>query len=141
MLATRSSQASPSRIVYWVCQIIGWGMWCVAGLYIARQHIGSLNPAIITGYTLFFFYAIGFTHLLRWIIKIRGWLALPPGRALGVLAGSALVTGVLLTAFVVLVSFLQHGSASDFVRPASVAVLAVNLIFAASIWTTLSTAT
>jgi two-component system, LytTR family, sensor kinase len=132
------SLSSPSqRRWYWCFQITGWGLWCAAGLAMARHQLGTLNASVITGYALFFVYAIGLSHALRRLIKRRGWLALPPGRALGKFAVVIPATGLLLTAFVALVSFIQSGSSSGFAQPVALVSLVVNLTFGAGLWVTL----
>jgi LytS/YehU family sensor histidine kinase len=102
-----------------------------------RAQTGGLDAHTVTGYVLFFGYAIVFTHGLRAVIRRRGWLARPPARAVMPLAVSALALGVLLTGCVVLVTVLQRGADSVFRQPGALTGLAINLTFAAALWTLL----
>ncbi len=92
---------------------------------------------MVVGYGLFFVYAIAITHLLRRIIARRRWFTLPLGALALRLAGATVVLGAVLTTCVTLVTFVQSGARSVFIQPGNLVLLAVNLTFAAALWTIL----
>lgn len=132
-----ASVPAPARLLYWLCQIGGWAAWCVVGVLMTGQATGGINSSLVTGYGLFFVTAIALTHLLRRIITRGGWLMLAPGAVAIRLAAAIVILGLVLTASVALVTFIQHGVNSDFTSPGPLLGLALNLTFGSFMWTIL----
>jgi len=68
---------------YWILQFVGWGFYFYAqasGEVIFAQQPWSKAGALWGGVCLT---GIALTHLLRWVIRRHGWLALKPGALLG----------------------------------------------------------
>jgi hypothetical protein len=80
---------------YWLCQIVGWGVWCCFALYLnlvvykdsfenmygvdqnpinAAQQIDTAKSKFFIGLFINFICAILITHLLRYILKKINWL-------------------------------------------------------------------
>jgi two-component sensor histidine kinase len=89
-------------VVYWICQIGGWGAYVALGLSMVLPQAGP-QPFIIGGYALFFVYSIALTHLLRRTIRKREWLALPLGRAGARLLAAAVIVGTVQALLIVVV--------------------------------------
>ena len=89
-------------VAYWICQVLGWGAYTVAGLAMVLPKTGPV-PGVIVGYVLFFFYSIALTHGLRLFIRRREWLSLPPGLALVRLAAAAAVVGTIQATLIIVV--------------------------------------
>lgn len=98
-------------VAYWLCQILGWGAYVAIGLAMVLPQTG-LQPVILIGYGLFFFYSIALTHGLRRLIKHQEWLSLTPGRAAARLLVAALALGLVLTALIIVVQSLLSWSFS-----------------------------
>ena len=75
---TRSRQGVATRIGYWALQFAGWGLYFRAqasGEVIFADVSWSQAATLWGGFCLSGF---TLTHLLRWMIKRRQWLSLPP---------------------------------------------------------------
>ena len=80
---------------YWILQLLGWGFYFYAqasGEVIFAQMPWSKASTLWGGVCLA---GITLTHLLRWIIKRQGWLALKPPALMG-----RIITAVLLISIV-----------------------------------------
>ena len=98
------SEASASKNkAYWACQIIGWGSYTAIGMY-ATASLAGPQPSIFIGYSAFFFYSIGLTHLLRREIRRRGWLLMPFRNSAPRLLGASLLTAAIMCGLVIGVS-------------------------------------
>jgi two-component sensor histidine kinase len=94
--------------IYWVCQVAGWGSYSAIVFAVMSRFLGW-HTYIFVGFVLFFFYSIGFTHLLRLLIRKRLWLAMPASSGLPWIFGSALLIGVLETCLVFLIAWILAG--------------------------------
>ncbi|HET9865635.1 MAG TPA: histidine kinase [Steroidobacteraceae bacterium] len=68
---------------YWILQLLGWGLYFYAqasGEVIFAQVPWSKASTLWGGVCLA---GIALTHLLRWVIRRRGWLALKPAALMG----------------------------------------------------------
>jgi hypothetical protein len=68
---------------YWILQLVGWGFYFysqASGEVIFAQVPWSKASALWGGVCLA---GIALTHLLRWVIRRQGWLALKPGALMG----------------------------------------------------------
>lgn len=90
------------NIAYWLCQILGWGSYTAIGIVFALRAGGS-RLSVFIGFAAFFLYSIGLTHLLRREIRRRDWLSLPFRKWIPRLLGASLLTGLVISALVVVV--------------------------------------
>lgn len=75
---TQSRPSGATRVAYWALQLAGWGLyfWAQAsGEVIFADAPWSKAAALWGGFCVSGF---ALTHLLRWTIKRRRWLSLPP---------------------------------------------------------------
>lgn len=98
-----TSSIKAKNTAYWACQILGWGSYTAIGMYAALSFAGP-QPSIFIGYSTFFFYSIGLTHLLRREIRRRAWLAMPFRKSIPRLLGASAITASILCALVIGVS-------------------------------------
>src|SRR6516162_9370292 len=97
-----------STWIYWVCQVAGWGSYSAIVFAVMTRFMGW-HTFIFIGFVLFFFYSIGFTHLLRLRIRKRLWLAMPASRGLPRIFGSALLIGIVEACLVILIARILEG--------------------------------
>jgi Histidine kinase len=78
----RSRRGVASSVGYWSLQLAGWGLyfWAQASGEVVFADVPWSKAATLWGSICVS--AIALTHLLRWIIKRRRWLSLPPGALL-----------------------------------------------------------
>jgi two-component system, LytTR family, sensor kinase len=96
---------------YWLCQIVGWGVWCLFGLYLsfwvyedsfkAKYSTNSEQLAIVknkyfAALIITFISAILVTHLLRFILKKIDWLRFSFNNLLYIFFIGAITSGFLL---------------------------------------------
>jgi sensor histidine kinase YesM len=74
----RSRQGVVTSVVYWALQFVGWGFYfrAQASGEVIFADVSWSNAATLWGG--FCVSGVTLTHLLRWIIKRRQWLSLPP---------------------------------------------------------------
>lgn len=94
--------------IYWTCQIAGWGSYSGIVFAVITSFIGW-HTYIFVGFVLFFFYSIGFTHLLRLRIRKRRWLDLPASRGLPRILGGALAISAIEIPLVVAIAWILEG--------------------------------
>jgi sensor histidine kinase YesM len=123
-----------TRISYWACQILGWGLYSLAGISMIAQQVG-LQPTMIAGYTLFFLYSIALTDWLRREIKKRHWLEGRP--AMQVLRLSLAVIGIaaVQTFLVIAVSYWLSGSGKAFAASSAKTSTWISITAATAMWT------
>lgn len=95
------------KTAYWLCQIFGWSAYGFLNFGVYFIQSGRLNGTeflIAVGQILF--YVIS-SHLLRRIIKQRGWIGLPILRLLPQILGLNLAFGLANYLFLLLISFLS----------------------------------
>jgi len=122
-------------LLYWGCQVLGWGAYSAIGMFIALRNTGGLNRGMIIGYGLFFLYSIALTHLLRRLIERRSWLSLPPWKALLRVGFAAFLTASLQTLLVLLVEAITTGASNFLKYPVVATMLWLNICFGTFIWT------
>jgi sensor histidine kinase YesM len=99
-MASRSSANHWPRInigtvTYWLLQLLGWGFYFYAqasGEVIFAQVPWSKASTLWGGVCLT---GIALTHLLRWLIKRQGWLALRPGALMGRIVVAVLIISII----------------------------------------------
>src|ERR1700736_1475291 len=100
---------STRNATYWICQILGWGIWSAIGISIAVNQVG-MRASIIIGYALFFGYSIALTHWYRREIRRRQWLSLPARRMVPRLLGASLLTAAVQSALVIGIAAVLEGT-------------------------------
>lgn len=125
-----------TKLVYWICQVLGWGSYSGIGLWFATRQAGW-RPSIVIGYALFFCYSIALTHLLSRRIQSHRWLSLPLGRAFPRLAGGSVAVGSVQTLLVIGVSAALEGRLGAFGQAGTVLAAWLGITVATSIWTVL----
>lgn len=109
--------------VYWLCQILGWSTYGLLNFGIYFIQSGKLDAReFIIALSQILFYVFS-SHLLRTIIKRKGWSTYPILKLLPLILGSNLALGVANYFFLLLVSFF-----SGLLVP-SVEFRTVNIIF------------
>jgi two-component system, LytTR family, sensor kinase len=87
-------------LVYWLCQLVGWGIYTAIGIWAAVQQVGA-SPRLFINYAVFFAVILLLTHLLRREIRRRQWLRLPMRKAVPRLAGATALVAFCSTAQVI----------------------------------------
>lgn len=123
-----------TRAAYWLCQILGWGVYAVGGFLIASYYVG-VQAAIAIGFALFFCYSILFTHLLRALILRRQWLEMPTRQGMRRIFLSAAAAGLTQAALVISIATVFGGK--DAFDAGSMAATAGGLVGADSMWVAL----
>jgi len=117
---------------YWLCQVIGWGVYSIIGISIAASQVGW-HWSIAVGYAVFFLVILLLTHLLRGEIHRRQWLTLPLRKSAPRLALAATLVGLCSAIQVTGVAFATGGAAA--MGRAEVLLLTINLVGACLMWT------
>ncbi|MGC2638373.1 MAG: histidine kinase [Acidobacteriaceae bacterium] len=82
---------------YWICQIVGWGGYCL-GYYLAvLVPFHDSGPKPILADLVYGVAGLAGTHLLRARMSAGGWTEMRPSRLVSRLFASALVVGALQT--------------------------------------------
>jgi len=88
---------------YWLCQVAGWGGWTLINLFFAYQFASDyyLNPegkrnAFFIALLIDFICFIGFTHLLREVLKRIHWMRFSFTRVLTMFLISTASVGLLI---------------------------------------------
>jgi two-component system sensor histidine kinase AlgZ len=92
------------------------------------------RPSVVIGYLLFFFYSVGFTHLLRRLSLRRGWTSLGPARAFARLSVGAILIAMLQTGLVVGIYTAIEGSLGVWRQPSSIVYMFLWLAVVGNIW-------
>ncbi len=92
-------------ITFWVCQIVGWGIYSAIGASAGFSERGGSHSTIVFAYVLFFVYSIGLTCLLRREILRRNWLNLPVRRFLPRLVLASVITGTTQAVLVLAINY------------------------------------
>jgi two-component system, LytTR family, sensor histidine kinase AlgZ len=121
---------------YWACQIAGWGAYSAVGLTTSVMDTGW-RPSVVIGWLLFFFYSIGFTHLLRREIRRRGWTSLPLLKALVRFAAASVVIAAVESGLVVAVYTAIEGNLGVWSKPSSIVYMFLALSVVVTIWSVL----
>lgn len=125
-----------TRRAYWLCQILGWGLYSVLGMAGAAQEVGW-RPFLFVGYGAFFVYSIALTHLFRGIIRRRQWALVITVRSGALLLGGAMAVALIQTFLVAWIDLLLEGSRSGFGKPVNLVWLWVGISGATVVWTML----
>ena len=117
-------------MTYWLCQIAGWGLYTALGVAMAVSAVGP-QPAIFSGYALFFGYSIGLSHLLRLFIRRRRWLSLPMPLLLPRFVASAFVLSLALTLLVAIFRVLlgSRDFGTGWILSAGISLFAASLVW------------
>ena len=125
-----------TRRAYWLCQVLGWGLYSALGVASAAQEVGW-RPFLFIGYGAFFAYSIALTHLFRGVIRRRRWALAITVRSAATMAGGAVVVGLIQTFLVIWIDLLLEGSHSGFRNPVSIFGLWVGVTGSTVVWTML----
>lgn len=92
------------NIYYWLCQIFGWGAWCLLLLFLFSQQSEYKNEGLkefVYSCFFIFFCSIFFTHILRIVIKKTKWIDFSFGKTtlLFVLSVTVFSTAIFYTNF------------------------------------------
>jgi two-component system, LytTR family, sensor kinase len=121
---------------YWLCQILGWGLYSALGIAGAAQAVGW-RLFLFIGYGAYFLYSIALTHLYRGVIRRQKWgVAITLGNAARLLAG-ALVVGAIQSFLVIWIDFLLEGNRSGFRQPVALVGLTMGVTGVTVVWTIL----
>src|ERR1035438_7990064 len=118
--------------IYWVCQVAGWGVCSLVGLWIAAQQRGW-QPSVVASFLLYFLYSIALTDLLRRRMEREHWLTAPWRKAALRCPGAAVTIGSIQAFLIVPVDLVFEGRRRDFAH--------IGAVLAAIFGTTLGTAT
>ncbi len=87
---------------YWICQIGGWGLWGLLNLFVVYKYsqddfLGSAPRRNLFLFTIGvnIFCSIGFTHLLRAVLKKIKWLSFSPTKVFLMFIAGVVVTALL----------------------------------------------
>jgi hypothetical protein len=121
---------------YWICQVLGWGAYSGAQLWLAAAQT-SWSSSLAARFGLFFLYSIAVTHGLRHVVRRRQWLDLPPKQAFPRLISAAVLVGAIQTLLVVAVDFVLGAGQSSFNQTSFVVWLWVVLTAISIFWSML----
>jgi hypothetical protein len=62
---------------YWACQVAGWGLYSVPQISIATQILRLPLGRSLLEMALYAALGMALTHVLRWVLRARGWRKLP----------------------------------------------------------------
>jgi hypothetical protein len=116
-----------TAIAYWLCQVLGWGMFLVI-LAIGIQRNLPHQDYMIAWTSECFLSGIVLSDLLRRYIRRRGWLTLPSRRMLGRLSIAVAVPVTLQTAMTEAISLIFRNGTR------TVGGLLISWAFTAVIW-------
>ena len=125
-----------TRKIYWICQVLGWGLYSAAGALGVSQEIGW-RPAVVAGYLLFGVYSIALTELFRREIRRRQWLTASASRMMLSLGLGALIVGSIQTFLVIAVSLALDRRSTLLLQPANALWIWLGIIGVTSVWTIL----
>lgn len=95
------------------------------------------RPSIAFGYSLFFLYSIGLTHLLRSAVHRYRWNNLPLTRALARLVPAGITIAGVQGLLVVLIYWAIEGDLGPWKEPSSIAYMFIGLSVVDTIWSVL----
>jgi hypothetical protein len=126
-----------TRKIYWICQILGWGAYSVAGAIGVSQQVGW-RTSVMAGYLLFGVYSIALTELFRREIRRRQWLGASAGRMFASLALGVVILGSIQSFLVIAVGLaLDRSSIVPLLQTAGALWLWVGVVGVTSVWTIL----
>jgi hypothetical protein len=109
--AGRDSRRDWAAVGYWALQTVGWGFYFYAQATGEMIFAGESWQRATLGWGAYCVCGVALTHLLRWIIRSRGWLSLPPWALLvRMCIATMLLASTLDTVSVVLSSVQYHSS-------------------------------
>jgi hypothetical protein len=116
-----------TAIAYWLCQVLGWGMFLALAAVGVRAKPGY--AAVVVAWALEYFVSgILLSEVLRRYIRRRGWLTLPSRRMLGRFSIAVLVLATLQMV-------LTEGTILIFDKDArTVGAVLIDWAFTAAIW-------
>ena len=76
---SQAPSTSGTRAAYWACQLGSWGLYAYIMTVGEILYAKSIWQDALTVWGFFSILGIAGTHLFRYIVKRRGWLALPAG--------------------------------------------------------------
>ncbi len=108
MTAAPTRTIATARPVYWLTQLVGWGLF--VGLFVLWNYLtGELANGVVSALLLVFATGIAVSHLFRHVMLRRDWLAKDLGHVLPRLALTSLVLGVM--------AYLLQGGLHDLLFP------------------------
>jgi two-component system LytT family sensor kinase len=121
------------RKLYWICQVLGWGVYSAIGLWTAAARVG-LRPSVVAGYCFYFLYSIGLTDLLRREIRRREWLSGSRRPVFLRMFFSAIAVGAIQTILIFSFALTTEDRSSDFFQPGSVVAVWLSTTWATGAW-------
>jgi hypothetical protein len=83
-------------VIYWLCQIAGWTVIFLFNTLFVAIYIPSILRRVALVYGCASVIALLLTHVYRSLIRHRGWIKLPPLRALSRVTFGSIVVGVVV---------------------------------------------
>ncbi|MGO9257298.1 MAG: sensor histidine kinase [Bryobacteraceae bacterium] len=121
---------------YWLCQVLGWGIYSVVGIVFTARNAGWL-PGIFVAWAAFFLYSVALTHIFRSLIRQRQWALAITWRTGPRLLLGALAVAAIQTVLVFSIDLLLEGSRSDLWQTRAALGVWGGTTWAAIIWTIL----
>jgi two-component system sensor histidine kinase AlgZ len=113
-METPAIQASERRtwavVRYWGLQLLGWGFYLYAQANGEIIFAGASGRQAMALWGTYCVAGIALTHCLRWIVRHRGWLSLPPRALLVRMALATLLLASMLDTLNVVISSLDYHS-------------------------------
>ncbi len=125
--------ADRQRQAYWLCQVIGWGIYSAIGVGIVIQQTGW-RASVARGYFFYFLYSIGLTDQLRREIRRRSWLNGPARRVFLRLFLAAITVGSIQALLIFSFALTTEPRDSEFFHPASVLGAWLGTTYATGAW-------
>lgn len=91
--------------LYWLCQIIGWGIFVLLNLLVISTYEEISSKEIIFGF-FFALTGIGVTHLFKGIIKKQTWLEHPLKKIVPRIIVSSILLGIIIYGLVFTLSYI-----------------------------------
>lgn len=109
--STRNGQPPRASALYWLCQALGWSVFC---LYVTAGYLygtgGNFDGRSLFNIALFtLILAPACSHGLRWWIRRHHWIELPPASRLPRAVGTVLLLATLLTTLTAISLVLLFG--------------------------------
>jgi two-component sensor histidine kinase len=122
------------RLAYWVCQILGWGLYASIGLAMVLPKAGPQIAGVVVGYGLYFLYSIGLTDGLRRWMQRHAWFQHSPGHLVFRLAGAALLIATIQAFLILLVQAIWFRTPLASWDPKLAALMWLNSFAADLVW-------
>lgn len=101
---------SNKRILYWICQVLGWGIIIGLNLYaIYLEKPKSTDLNVVNRFFLFFLFAVAVTHLYKLVIIRFNWANKSIGKiSIFSVLSSIIIAAILLGINIALKNLIEH---------------------------------